>query len=261
VPTVIGQKQAGSDLNLRAAATADSTILTVIPAGSTLDLVGPAENGRLPVLWQGQTGWVAEAYVIEVGAALPTPEAPPASIGQRYATDSLNVRTQPNTSAQVVGVLTRGQAIDITNQTDGNWQQVLYNGAVRWVSRDYLAAEPPRTAAAAQIAVDFAISKLGGPYVWGGNGPTGYDCSGLVRSAYQAAGISLPRVASAQATYGVPVSRQNIAVGDLVFYYSPISHVAIYVGNGQVVHASTYGVGIIRSDVDMATITAIRRMA
>jgi cell wall-associated NlpC family hydrolase len=107
---------------------------------------------------------------------------------------------------------------------------------------------------------NFAISKVGGPYVWGGNGPAGYDCSGLTRAAYLSIGISLPHSSSAQFGYGVPVSLSELKPGDLVFYYSGISHVGVYVGNGMIVHASTYGVGIIYSPVAHAPVAGARRL-
>jgi cell wall-associated NlpC family hydrolase len=258
-PTIVGQKRAGADLNLRATDQADSAILAVIPYGSTLDLTGDESNGRLPVWWQGQAGWVSKDYVTELGDTGPATPPEPVATGTRYTTDTLNVRSGPGTDHSVVGTLTRGQEVSITGNTSGVWYEIVYNGAARWVSGDYLATEPPAPSSAGQIAADFAKTKVGLPYVWGGNGPDGYDCSGLTRAAYLAAGIAIPRVAADQATYGYPVSRADIQVGDLVFYYSPISHVAIYVGDGQVVHASTYGVGVVYSSVDMTTITAIRR--
>ncbi|MDR1078692.1 MAG: SH3 domain-containing protein [Propionibacteriaceae bacterium] len=260
-PTVIAQKRAGANLNLRAAASLEAAILTVIPSGATLDVTGAESNGRLPVLWRGQLGWVAVQYVTELGQTGPAAADPPAVVGQLYTTDALNVRANPDRAAAIVGLLARGQKVDLTGQTEGSWRQIVYQGAARWVSGDYLSSQAPAAADnRAQGAVDFARSKVGGPYVWGGNGPLGYDCSGLVKAAYASVGVSLPRVADAQAAYGYPVNRADVQVGDLVFYYSPISHVAIYVGDGQVVHASTYGVGIIYSKIDMASITAIRRL-
>ncbi|RBY91072.1 C40 family peptidase [Blastococcus sp. TF02A-30] len=103
------------------------------------------------------------------------------------------------------------------------------------------AAPVAATNAAAQTAVDRALSQQGKPYVWGGTGPGGYDCSGLTWSAYQAAGINLPRTSRAQATAGVHVDRAHLQPGDLIFFYSPIGHVGMYIGNGQMVHSSTYG--------------------
>jgi cell wall-associated NlpC family hydrolase len=107
---------------------------------------------------------------------------------------------------------------------------------------------------------NFAISKVGGPYVWGGTGPNGFDCSGLTRAAYLSIGISLPHSSSAQFAYGVPVGVGELQPGDLVFYYGGISHVAVYVGNGMVVHASTYGVGIVYAPTTSMPVAGARRL-
>jgi cell wall-associated NlpC family hydrolase len=93
----------------------------------------------------------------------------------------------------------------------------------------------------AQAAVNAALSKLGSAYVWGATGPSTFDCSGLTSWAYSKAGISLPRSSRSQSTFGASVSRDQLQPGDLVFFYSPVSHVGIYIGNGQMVHAPTSG--------------------
>jgi cell wall-associated NlpC family hydrolase len=95
--------------------------------------------------------------------------------------------------------------------------------------------------AAAQTAVDAALSKLGSPYVWGATGPGSFDCSGLMLWAYAKAGITLPRNSAAQAQYGTPVPRDQLQPGDLVAYYSPVSHIGMYIGDGKMVHAPTSG--------------------
>lgn len=94
---------------------------------------------------------------------------------------------------------------------------------------------------AAQIAVNTALAQRGKPYVWAAAGPGSFDCSGLMLFAYRAAGINLPHSAAGQARLGRAVSMSELAPGDLVFYYSPISHVGMYIGNGQIVNAPTAG--------------------
>ncbi|MFE3034551.1 NlpC/P60 family protein [Streptomyces canus] len=95
--------------------------------------------------------------------------------------------------------------------------------------------EAPNSRAAA--AVSYAYAKLGSPYVWGATGPDAFDCSGLIQAAYRSAGISLPRTTYAQIDAGRRVSRSELLPGDLVFFYSGISHVGLYIGNGQMIHA------------------------
>ncbi|MFJ5557756.1 NlpC/P60 family protein [Streptomyces sp. NPDC093250] len=86
-------------------------------------------------------------------------------------------------------------------------------------------------------AVDYAYRKLGSPYVWGATGPDAFDCSGLIQAAYRSAGVSLPRTTYAQINAGRRVARSELLPGDLVFFYSGISHVGIYVGDGRMIHA------------------------
>ncbi|MFJ5776745.1 NlpC/P60 family protein [Streptomyces sp. NPDC093094] len=97
------------------------------------------------------------------------------------------------------------------------------------------AASAPGSRASA--AVSYAYSKLGSPYVWGATGPNAFDCSGLVQAAYRSAGVELPRTTYAQIGAGRRVSRSELLPGDLVFFYSGISHVGIYIGNGRMIHA------------------------
>jgi cell wall-associated NlpC family hydrolase len=94
---------------------------------------------------------------------------------------------------------------------------------------------------AAQVAVDTAMAQRGKPYVWAASGPGSFDCSGLTAFAYHAAGIDLPHSSALQSRMGQAVSRADLQPGDLVFFYSPVSHVGIYIGNGQMVHAPTTG--------------------
>jgi cell wall-associated NlpC family hydrolase len=129
------------------------------------------------------------------------------------------------------------------------------------------AAAPPAApvlggSAAARKAVDIAMAQIGDPYVWGAAGPDAFDCSGLVQYAYAAAGISLPHSSRMQSTMGAPVSRDALQPGDLVFFYSPVSHVGIYIGDGQMVHASTSGVPVKTASVDsMGSYNSARRIA
>nr|WSX77257.1 C40 family peptidase [Streptomyces sp. NBC_00899] len=96
-----------------------------------------------------------------------------------------------------------------------------------------VAAPSPRAAR----AIAFAYGAIGLPYVWGATGPGSYDCSGLTQAAWRAAGISLPRTTSTQINAGTRVSRSQLQPGDLVFFYSGVSHVGLYIGGGQMIHA------------------------
>ncbi len=115
---------------------------------------------------------------------------------------------------------------------------------------------------AAQAAVRTAMAQVGDPYVWAASGPNSFDCSGLVQYAYAAAGISLPHSSKGQASMGRAVSRGDLQPGDVLAFYSPVSHVGIYIGNGQMVHAPTSGSSVKVVSIDyMGQITAMRRLA
>jgi cell wall-associated NlpC family hydrolase len=121
--------------------------------------------------------------------------------------------------------------------------------------RARLAEAPSRSAARAPItnvavsgsagaAVNYALSQVGDAYVYGAAGPDSFDCSGLTMMAWAQAGVSLPHSSSGQMGSGTPVSQSELQPGDLVFYYSPVSHVGIYIGNGQIVHAANPSTGV-----------------
>jgi cell wall-associated NlpC family hydrolase len=97
------------------------------------------------------------------------------------------------------------------------------------------------SSSAAQRAVKFALAQVGKPYVFGAAGPDAYDCSGLTMAAWQQGGVSLPHSAADQYNYGHHVSRDQLQPGDLIFFYQPIGHVTIYIGNGLMVSAPTEG--------------------
>ncbi|AGP30558.1 NlpC/P60 family protein [Corynebacterium terpenotabidum] len=98
--------------------------------------------------------------------------------------------------------------------------------------------------------VGAALSKLGSPYSWGAAGPDAFDCSGLMYWAYQQMGKSIPRTSSAQIAGGTPVTRDQLQPGDIVGYFSGVSHVGMYIGDGKIVHASDYGIPVQVVSVD-----------
>jgi cell wall-associated NlpC family hydrolase len=119
----------------------------------------------------------------------------------------------------------------------------------------------PAPTAAAQTAVDTARAQIGKPYEYGGAGPDSFDCSGLTQYAYRAAGLELPHSSRGQSDMGTPVARADLQPGDLVFFYEPISHVGIYVGDGQMVDAGNEETGVSERPVDMEGYNVARRIA
>jgi cell wall-associated NlpC family hydrolase len=112
----------------------------------------------------------------------------------------------------------------------------------------------------AAVAVAAARSALGRPYVWGANGPGGFDCSGLMQWSYAQAGVGLPRTSQAQRYAGRQVPLSQARPGDLVTYRSDASHVGMYVGNGQVIHAPYPGAPVRYDPVGMMPISSVTRV-
>jgi cell wall-associated NlpC family hydrolase len=103
----------------------------------------------------------------------------------------------------------------------------------------------------AAIAVQYAMAQLGDDYVWGAAGPSSFDCSGLTMAAWGKAGVSLSHSSRAQTGEGRRVSKSQLQPGDLVFFYSPVSHVGMYIGNGRMVHASRPGKPVKTDSIDL----------
>lgn len=190
---------------------------------------------------------IVPAYATEV-------EEEPVDFGLLYGivdTTSLNVRAYASEDAPVVAELSMYTYVRI-NWLEPGWVCVTYddNGMIGYVSSDYIkvfeGGLPEYSSSGGQAAVDVAVQFLGVPYVWGGTSPSGFDCSGLMQYCYKQLGYNINRVADAQMKNGIAVSKENLAPGDLVgFYSSPgsgyVSHIGMYVGHGMMIHAPHTG--------------------
>ncbi|MBQ1171876.1 MAG: C40 family peptidase [Lachnospiraceae bacterium] len=211
------------------------------------------------------TGDLAAAYANQIVKKLATVSA-----------DGLKVRTAPDLEAEVVNMVAYGEELEVVEELDG-WVKVLYDGQETYVNAEYVTVgEDLKTAlnmseflfgeGVSDVRVslcEYAKQFLGNPYVWGGTSLTkGADCSGYVLSIFGKYGYSLPHSSRAQANMGTKVSLAEAKPGDLVFYSKGgrINHVAIYIGGGQVVHASSPKYGIRITSVYYRTPTTVRRI-
>lgn len=168
---------------------------------------------------------------------------------------SLNIRNTGSQNGAIVGKLPGGSVVSVNSMGDSDWYRFLYNGNVCYISREYLqpytgtlpAAGSTVVSEKAKTIVNHALQYLGYAYVYGGKSPsTGFDCSGLVYYVFGQNGISMNRVADDQMDQGTPISKENLAVGDLLFwgYGNYADHVGIYIGNGNFLHASNPRSGV-----------------
>ncbi|MCD7751201.1 MAG: NlpC/P60 family protein [Lachnospiraceae bacterium] len=191
-------------------------------------------------------------------------------------TDGLNVRTGPGEEYDILTQVATGEELEVVAVSDG-WVECVLNTDTVYVSEEYVeiveGLDTAVTLSSLQYGsgvssvrvslVDYALQFVGNPYVWGGTSLTnGADCSGFVLSVYAHFGYSLPHSSAAQANCGTRISTSELQPGDLLFYGSSasnISHVAIYIGNGQIVHASDERSGIKISNYNYRTpVAAVR---
>ncbi len=176
-------------------------------------------------------------------------------------TDGLNVRDQASTDSAVLTQVPKGEELEYVETLDG-WVGVSIDDQVAYVSSDYVTVEEKLDTAITMTEllygvgvsdvrvelVEYAKTALGNPYVWGGTSLTkGADCSGFVLSVYKKFGIKLSHSSSAQSKEGTKISASELQPGDLIFYANSsgtINHVALYIGGGQVIHASSPSTGI-----------------
>ena len=172
----------------------------------------------------------------------------------RYVTaSSLTIRKKASTSAAKAGSYKKGTQITCYGERSG-WTTVRYSGVYCYVSSQYLSESKPEEdtwevygTATGQSVVDYAMQFRGNPYVWGGTSLTkGADCSGFTQSIFSHFGISTGRSSRDQAAKGKEIPIDSVQPGDLLFYASGdyINHVALYIGGGQIIHASTPKNGI-----------------
>ncbi len=202
-----------------------------------------------------------DGVLTEVATAQAQADAARTAADTAAAEATAALTTLQEQQAQVQAQVDRYEA-DFTRLTAAEQARVtttLAGPVLAAPSASAAAAAAPGPAAA--TAVQTALAQIGDPYVWGSSGPDGFDCSGLTQYAYAAAGISLPHSSRAQSTLGTPVSRSQLMPGDLVYFYSPVSHVGIYVGDGKMVHARTFGQPVAVTSVDQAGYRGAVRVA
>lgn len=234
-------------LNVRSGPSTSYGITTKLYKGDKVEILETSNGWHKIKASNGKIGWVSGDYIkVSSGSTSQT------SYKATVTATSLNVRSGAGTSYSVITKLSKGTVVDVIESASNGWKKIkTSNGTTGWVSGSYLAngvVEQPSTPSTnkVQAVIDLAHKQLGKPYVWGAEGPNSFDCSGLIYYVYKnAAGITLPRTSSAQYSAGVAVSRSNLKAGDLIFSSTDgtgnITHVAIYVGDGQMIHAPRNG--------------------
>ena len=168
--------------------------------------------------------------------------------------DYLNVRSEPSTESDILGGLPQGDLVEVVEFTNPTWVKIkIYGGKHGYVARQYLGTRriiasrsgstAVRSATNNSDVIEYAKKFLGVPYAYGGNGPNSFDCSGFAKYVYSNFGVNLSRTTYSQVSEGTHVNRSDLQAGDLVFFApgSSVSHVGIYISNGQFIHSPQTG--------------------
>lgn len=256
--TNLGIANVEETLNVRETPSADSSMVGKMPknaAGEILETL----DGWYKIQSGDVTGYVSADYLITGEEAAARAEEVKQTIAT-VKTPTLNVREEPNTEYSILALMPQGEELNVLEDLSG-WVKVDLDNTNGFISKDYvdISVQLPKAMTMTEVRygngvsdvrvdlISYATQFVGNPYVWGGTSLTnGADCSGFTLSIFAKYGVYLPHSSKAQANCGTRISASEAKPGDLFFYGSgsSISHVAIYIGNGQIVHASSKKTGI-----------------
>ena len=255
----------GTDVRVRSGAGTGYDILKTLDKGTLVELT-VQEGDWYRISYDGARGYIASQYVTRYDSATGLSGA------GKVTADVLNIRSAPRSGSTSLGTAFHGAVLTVTG-IEGSWFAVSYNGVSGYVASQYVLicspstadtsapetpadtpveapaetpAETPADNPAATVSgseiVSLAQQYLGVPYVYGGSSSSGFDCSGFTMYVFSQLGVKLPHGATSQLSYGASVSRSELQPGDLVFfqdYGAVASHVGIYIGGDQFIHASS----------------------
>ncbi|MCF0120367.1 MAG: SH3 domain-containing protein [Oscillospiraceae bacterium] len=269
-------KVATTELNMRSGPGCDYSVMHTLSKGSTVVIIDREFGFWYRVNYDGTEGYVARRYLTDVS------ESGFFLVMGEVTGNNVRVRREATTESEIITQYSSGEFLTVIGIEDG-WYRVRANGETGYMRSDYVdivsefdptlleegATKPVKNRApyptemappmlgseltlSEQIA-NYALQFVGDDYVYGGAAPGGFDCSGLVYYVYKQFGYSLYHGSTTlYNNYGGYIDRAELVPGDLVFFgYSTadVQHVGIYIGDGQMVHASDYDVGVIISDI------------
>ena len=255
----LGISSVDSYLNIRSEPSEDGDIIGKMTSKSAGEILETSEDGKWYKIKSGPvTGYVSADYIL-TGQAAKDEALNVAELMAIVSTDRLNAREQPTQDSKIWTQISNNERYPVTEQLDG-WVGIELDTSTAYVSTDYVDVRYALPEAVKFSPLDgnqslrnkmvnYGLQFVGNRYVWGGNDPhTGADCSGFVKYVYShVAGITLPRTSREQARQGTPIKSSQMRPGDLIFYANgggTVNHVAMYIGNGQIVHAASRRSGI-----------------
>ena len=265
--TNLGIANVSDNLNIRAVAAEDWKLVGKLPKDAACEVLD-MDDTWAHIKSGSVEGYVSKEYLLTGVSAKHKAEELAATMA-RVTTDSLKVRAEANTDSEVITLVPNGEVLEVA-AVEGEWVKVLLDAEEAYVSGEFVEVSAELGTAVtmsellygqgiSDVRVDicqYAKEFLGNPYVWGGTSLTkGADCSGYVMSLYKKYGVNLPHSSRAQANCGTTIKVSEAQPGDLIFYGKgkTINHVAMYIGGGKVIHASSPKTGIRISNVSYRT--------
>ena len=251
-------------LNLRSGPSTSTSVVTRLSEGDIVIILERTNSEWYRVNFHGTIGYVSVPLLRDVLTAENFN-----ALG-RVTGERVNLRERPNVDSEALGQYTQRTEMTVIGINNG-WYKVRHEGKTGYIRSDLMdiisgqraasasnptpTIPPPANVALGQQIANFALGFLGSTYVYGGSSPSGFDCSGFASYVYRNFGYTLTRNASGQyRDNGVRVDRANLAPGDLVFFSSnggaSVTHVGVYIGDDEFVHASRTGVGVVISRLD-----------
>lgn len=270
----LGIAHVDNNLNVREKPSENGKIIGKLTKNAACEILSE-EDGWAHIKSGNVDGYCSMEYLYTGAEAIAKAEEV-ASLVAVVNTETLKVRELPNTECAVITLIPRHEELEVEEVMENGWIKFMLDDEEAYVSGEYVDVEE-RLEKAVSLKeltygqgisdnrvslVQYAKQFIGNPYVWGGTSLTnGADCSGFTMSIFQKYGVSLPHHAASQAQLGTKVSLAEAQPGDLVFYdkNGTINHVGIYIGNGQIIHASTPKTGIKISNVSYRTPAVIKR--
>ena len=240
-----------SVLNVRSGPSTSYSVITKLYKGDKVEILESSNGWNKIKTSSGKTGWSSAEYLSTSGTSGST-----STTGKKatVTASTLNVRSGPSTSYSITTKVYKGETVEVLESSNG-WSKIkTASGEIGWASEEYLSTSgasdntgnSTTPSNKVKVVVDLAYAQLGKPYVWGAEGPSSFDCSGLMTYIFKnGAGFNLPRTSREQSKIGTTVSRSNLQPGDLIFSSTDgsggVNHVGIYVGNGEMIHSPKPG--------------------
>ena len=277
----------GQGLNCRTGAGTSHSIITTLALGQSVQSRSGSTNGWTAVICGGTNGFISSEFVSggSAGTTPSEPTPPPStpsgmtSGDHGKVTSNLNLRYSASLSSSISTTVASGNVVLITGALSNDFYPVDYDGLTGFMHKDYLVktsealskrggsgtpsnpapttppTNPGTSSPTGNAMVNYAMRYLGYPYVWATRGPASFDCSGFTYwVTLNVTGKNIGGGTWTQVSAGTPVSRANLQAGDLVFfqntYTAGLSHVGLYIGNGQFIHAQNEATGVVISDLD-----------